>query len=156
MIWHKLRESTRIQFSYFYAKYQPLGYIYRIKEIIMRSRTTNRVHTTSLSYRETIAAQTAKKNRECASVRMNNYSRFAFVVLLTEEFLRGSTNHRDIDSLRQFSVFYCFSCHRILCPSYKFDKDSLTSFRKQHKTSGKTIVSSGKKKLYASGSRLRS
>jgi len=70
----------------------------------MRLRTTNRVHITSLSYRETIARQTAKKNCECASVRMNNYYRFAFVALLTKKFLRNSTN-RNETSMQLEKVF---------------------------------------------------
>lgn len=78
----------------------------------MRSRTISRIHITSLSYEETIATQIAKKNRECASVWMNNYCRFAFVALLNEEFLRGSTNRQDFDGCsREFSVSYRSPCH---------------------------------------------
>jgi len=112
----------------------------------MRSRTTSWVHITSLGYGETMATQTAKKNRECSSVRTSNYCRFAFVALLNEEFLRGSTNCRS----REFSMSYCLIESSF--PIVQFDKDSLTSFEwKQHKTSGNPIESSGKK-LYASGS----
>jgi len=141
IVWHKKldAENSNRTIFLFLCKISATR-TYRIKEIIMRSRTTSWVHIMSLGYGETMATQTAKKNRECSSVRTSNYCRFAFVALLNEEFLRGSTNCRS----REFFMSYCLIESSF--PIVQFDKDSLTSFEwRQHKTSGNPIESSGKK-----------